>query len=55
MATMEHRCNSCQNVWFDNERYGECPECKSTDVHHHSDEAGDSFDEEEPETLEGWE
>ena len=37
-ACMEHICNECDAVWFDNEKAGKCPECGSNDVMHLFDE-----------------
>ena len=52
MACMSHQCKECDNEWFNNERYGVCPECGSSIVQHDFDEQ--DVDDDDPEIQEGW-
>jgi len=48
MACMEHECEDCKKMWFDNKASGACPKCGSWEVKSFFDEAPDSYDEDEP-------
>jgi predicted nucleic acid-binding Zn-ribbon protein len=45
---MEHECEDCKEMWFDNKASGACPKCGSWEVKSFFDEAPDSYDEDEP-------
>ena len=34
MACMEHECETCGYVYFDNRRYGCCPRCGGATIDH---------------------
>lgn len=38
MACMEHNCLNCNNIWFNNAKSGNCPECGSDDTRSYFDE-----------------
>ena len=39
MACMEHQCDTCGEMWFDNKASGTCSKCGSYDVASFYDEA----------------
>jgi rubrerythrin len=39
MACMEHECDECGHIWFNNKPGGNCPICGSPYVRHTFDEA----------------
>ena len=38
MSCMEHECERCHKVWFDNKTGGDCPDCGSSEVYNIFDE-----------------
>jgi len=50
MACMEHECEDCKEMWFDNKASGACPKCGSWEVKSFFDEAPDSYDDPDPTT-----
>ena len=38
MACLEHNCNVCKAVWFNNDQSTECPECGSQNYNTFFDE-----------------
>ena len=46
MACLEHECNKCNEVWFDNQHWSACPNCGSTDKRTLWDEEGSQYDKE---------
>ncbi len=49
MACLEHACNDCDEVWFDNEQGSACPKCESRSSSVWFDEDFGCFEEEEEE------
>ena len=45
MACLEHECNDCNEVWFDNNFYSSCPKCGSKDNRKMFDEQFDHYPE----------
>ena len=52
MACLEHDCNVCGCVWFDNDRHSVCPDCGSNDKRTMSDEQFYHYPEDEVEDEE---
>ena len=44
---MEHICNECDEVWFDNKSFPKCPHCKSSDAVSIFDETPDKEENED--------
>ncbi len=49
MASMEHSCGSCGNIWFDSEILRVCPACSSPNITNIPDEVWDKPVEDEAE------
>ena len=45
MACMEHECEDCKEMWFDNKASGQCSACGSSEVRSFFDEVRDSQNE----------